>query len=62
MVAFQRVTTEDGFVTLDRAYVRINYDEWGPEPVTHTGKFHICSTCMGKFTAKIVEELIREKY
>lgn len=58
---FQRVITEDGFITLDRAYVHINYDEWGPEPVTRTGKFHICNTCMGKLTSKIVKEFIHEK-
>jgi hypothetical protein len=58
---FQRVITKDGFITLDRSYVRIKYDEFGPEPVTRSGKFHICNTCMEKFTAKIVKELIREK-
>ena len=58
---FQRVKTADGFITLDRSYVRIKYDEEGPKQVTHSGKFHICNTCMVKFTAKIVEELIREK-
>lgn len=58
---FQRVITEDGFITLDRAYVHIKYDECGPETVAHSGKFHICNTCMEKFTSKIVGELIREK-
>ena len=58
---FRRVITEDGLITLDRSYVRIEYDEWGPERVTHTGKFHVCNTCMSKLANKIVEELIREK-
>ena len=58
---FQRVITKDGFITMDRSYVCVEYTELGPERVTYTDKFHICNTCMGKLTNKVLEELIREK-